>query len=495
MSPDPARELLDLVAINAFYTRLLEERLRHRIPVPREIAEAGMPARAAQSAATLKQWLDLLDMAISPPMVRDALKDASARETAEALLRYFVAKRPKDIADHEKTDFIATFLYRCFSPGPPPPPEIYKPQPDDTGSEPKQRKPFENEIYRILGEMELPTLTEEHSQLLREFHFITQEVDDFRHFDQLMDSGVMQRVREIKQAFGDSFYHPRVRAILAEYNVFFGARFDDLFRHAAKQIKNFVAKVQEEGGSIMARVDGDVTVQQLAEVEENEILRTEYGRAQEAFRKISKMKKAVDIRGSARPAASAPPVARPAAVPTRRPAVAPAAAPPSARSVGSETVIIKNLLEESKLKGVEDSLCEFVRAAAPDWNHVVPVRRGEITLSASEIEAFRADYGDEKSFRADYAAALRLIIALQARLMEELEDYRTKRKSAHLWQPHADTLAYLLEATRRTIGTCGPVLATAHQRGLKDKATALDASLQKLRTQSELVTKTLENKG
>ncbi len=496
MNADPARELRDLVAINAFYTRLLEGHLGHPVPVPQEVTTAGASAPAPQSAATLKRWLDLLDLAISPLMVRDALKDLTLQETAEALLRYYVVKRPKASSDRDKTDFVATFLYRRLWPGPPPAPERDQPRTNhENRIEPEPQSPFEKEIYRILGELEVPPLPEAQRQLVREFHFIEQEVDDFRHFDELMDSGVIQRVREIKEAFGDAFYHPQVLATLAKYNVFFGARFDELFRQAARQIKNFATKVQLEGGSIMARVDGEVTVKQLAEVEETKILHTEYSRAQESFRKISKMKKAVDQRGAARPAATVGPPAGPAVPPPRPPAVAAAAAPKPAHSVGSETAIIKNLVEESKIKGVEDSLCEFVRAAAADWNHVVPVRRGEITLSANEIEAFRADYGEEKSFRADYAAALRLIIALQARMIEELEEYRAKHKSAHLWQPHADTLGYLLEATRRAIKMCGPIQATAQQRGLKDKVTALEVSLQKLRAQSQLVTQELGSKG
>ncbi len=488
MSPDPARELRDLVAVNAFYTRLVEDQLGHPIPVPEEVAAARAFGPAGQSV--LLHWLDLLDMAISPPMVRDALKDVSVRESGEALLRYFVMKRPKAASDRDKADFVATFLYRCFAPGPPKPLELDQPRPMFENDRPGQAQPqpaFENEINRILGDTEVPPLGEASSQLVREFHFIKQEVDDFRRFDELMDSGVIARVRDIKQAFDDSFYHPRVLATLAEYNVFFGARFDELFRHAAQQIKNFAAKVQQEGGSIMARVEGDVTVKQLAEVQENEILHAEYARAQESLRKISKMKKAVDMRGAARPPAPAPP--------PRPPMAAAAAAPRPAPEVGSETAVIKNLVEDSKTKGVEDSICELARAAAPDWNRTVPVRRGEISLTVPEAEAFRADYGDEKSFRAEYAAALRSIIALQARIMAELEDYRAKRNSAHLWEPHGEALKYLVTCSQRTVNTCAGVLATAQQRGLHDKLSALNTSLDKLRAQAELVSKELQGKS
>src|SRR5262249_32407795 len=144
----------------------------------------------------------------------------------------------------------------------------------------KQAEEFEKELIQMIGEAP-GQLPEEHQNLLREFQYLHQEADDFRHFDQLMDSGIMQRVREVKHQFGTSFYHPRVLATIAVYNAFFGRRFDELFREAATQIKAFAQKVQQEGGSIMSRVDGDVTVQNLTEVEETKILSEDYSKSQE----------------------------------------------------------------------------------------------------------------------------------------------------------------------------------------------------------------------
>src|SRR5207237_9504743 len=119
----------------------------------------------------------------------------------------------------------------------------------------KEAQEFQAEIERMLG-VSTPELPPEHQQLLREFQYLHQEADEFRHFDQLMDSGILQRVRELKAQFGPSFYHPKVLASTAVYNVFFGRRFDELFRETAAQIRAFAAKVQQEGGSIMSSVDG-----------------------------------------------------------------------------------------------------------------------------------------------------------------------------------------------------------------------------------------------
>ena len=99
-------------------------------------------------------------------------------------------------------------------------------------------------------------LCEENTQLMREFQYLQQEVDDFRHFDQLMDSGIMARVKELKHKFGTAFYHPTVLSLVAVYNAFFGKRFDDLFAKALGEIKNFGQALEEMGGTILTTVDG-----------------------------------------------------------------------------------------------------------------------------------------------------------------------------------------------------------------------------------------------
>ena len=48
--------------------------------------------------------------------------------------------------------------------------------------------------------MEFSNLPQEHAQLIAEFEYLYQELEEFRHFDQVMDSGIVQRVRELKQS-------------------------------------------------------------------------------------------------------------------------------------------------------------------------------------------------------------------------------------------------------------------------------------------------------
>ncbi|MDP9263840.1 MAG: hypothetical protein M3O85_05915 [Acidobacteriota bacterium] len=492
MSQDPVRELQDLKAVHEFYTALLEKALHHPVPTPDEVKNANpKPEVMLETISTLQRWLNLLDLAITPPMVRDALPASSSQNVPEALLRYYTFKSSHTPLDRDKADSVSTYLYRN------PAPETGRIAPNPAG----RRRPitdqgngFESEVNLILGGLEPLPLPEQYSQLLREFDFIQEEVDDIAHFDQLMDSGVAERVRGIKESLGDTFYHPRALATLAAYNNFFGSHFDELFREAAQQIKTFAAKVQEEGGSIMSRVDGDVIVKHLTEVEESHIMKQEYGRAKENFRNVSKLKKAVDTRRSGRGGGAPTSPAASALKSMSRPAPKPREPKPLALESLAEAQVFTggNAIEDAKTLSTLESIRSFVRAAQANWN-IVPIRNGNVALSPAEVDAFRAESHGEKSFRGDYATLLTQAVAIFVRMTMELEDYNSKRDSAYLWKPHADALTYLISAAGRVLSNATAVLAIAEQRGLVDKAKALNVSLDRMKNQTGLVAKALQS--
>ncbi len=483
-SQDSLRDLLELATVHAFCLQLLEEVAGHPIPVPRQASSGAEPVE--QSLTVLRYWIDILDMAISPVMLRDAMRHSHSAEAVECLLRYYVEKASHRSGDRDKSDFAASYLYRHPSRWRNRSTTEFSDSDASTVALVKAHE-FENELMFILGYTDSPALPQEHQQLLREFEFLYQEVEDLRHFDALMDSGIVQRVRDMKAAFGPSFYHPRVLAHIAVYNTFFGAHFDKLFSQAAEQIKAFAAKTQEEGGSILSRVEGDVTVKNLTEVQDGKIREAEYGTAQEEFRKVSKFKKAVDSRRSGRPESpSRVAVAAPAeaAAAASAPAPAPAPVPVANPAVAS--------MEQSRVQGVLESIRNFVRAAERGADNIVPLRGGNVVLTPAEVEAYRSEYGQEKSFRADCANFFMEGIALHTRMMNEVADYKAKRNSAYLWKPHADALTHLLTASSKCIENGKSALAVAEQRGLADKVKALSGSMDKLRAQMSYVAKVLQ---
>src|SRR5437764_7600604 len=99
------QHLLDMAAVHAFYVSLLKDKLGFDVPVPHEIHSAvGSKDKVSQSVDQLSRWLALLDMAITPVMIRDALKESTRKESAEAVLRYFANKHSGEDTDRDKAD-------------------------------------------------------------------------------------------------------------------------------------------------------------------------------------------------------------------------------------------------------------------------------------------------------------------------------------------------------------------------------------------------------
>jgi hypothetical protein len=477
-----------------FFLHILRAKLGHEIPLP---ASLDYPA----NRDVLVRWVNLLDQAITAPMMRDALRETTSPNITSSLLRYYISKQTRTETDRDKADFIVTSLFRS-----PDPPDLW----DARGvyfRGGKTYSHFEPHLVKMLGMTAVPDLPNEHQQLMREFGYVADEVEDYRHFDALIDSGVMQRVRDIKHSLGASFYHPAALAVIAAYNVFFGHRFDRLFHEATQQIKEFASKVVSGGGSIMSRVDGDVILKQLTDLQEQKILSSDYGKAQDDFRQISKYKKAVDHRKGVKeapPMAAAATVSAVPAVQNPPPKRTPAIMPPSpfelngvegpagtAPTESSPSISF----EEAHLKSMAETIRDFLRAADPKSAHIVPLRYGNLPLSSAEIEAFRANYSGEKSFRADYVNSLVAIVSLIGRMGTELADFKSKRNSAYQWKPHADALSVLLNIGREVNNRAMAVAELAERRGLKDKGNAIHASLAKLRDQVQLVAETLQTLG
>ena len=520
MGQDPQQELKDLITVHNFYLGLLTSSLGHGVPVPAEINNVtATPENTATLIQNFKLWLDVLDLALTPPLVRDALKAIPGFETTHALLRYFTTKASQRAGDRDKTDCIITYLFRTPEQGGGT--AWQRPEVDSSYAFISQASlAFEGTLYRALGDVQCESMPPEHVTLLQEFEYLYQELEEFRHFDQIMDSGIVQRVRELKQSLGKSFYHPDSLANLAVWNDIFGRKFDELFHDAAIQIKTYAETVQREGGSILSRVEGDITVKNLSEVETTQLLAEDYQFAQDEFRKVSKYKKAVDSKKPvrltpSRPVTGPPPEAPPPPPPPRPtiptqlstnvppPPPPPAPVPHRSQAVSTQTIkaevlavapsqAVQNAVQEGKIHSARQAIKEHVRGSDPKFAAIFQVKNAKITLSPAEVEAFKAEYEGEKSFRADYANTLMTIVAYLSRMVVEVDEYNQKASSAYLWKPHADALGYLVSTLERLGMEAEQVMAVARARGLAEKANALSTSLERLREYAKTVSQTLQ---
>ena len=261
MVEDPKWELAILATVQGFYEKLLQDSIGGEIPVPAGLEAISLQEGEGEVHATLdrmRRWLRLLDQAITPAMLRRAFTTETDPEIAEAVLRYFTRKKDTSDVNRDKTDLVATFLYRH----PRVPGQWERRGFGLDGSLPLS--PFEIALIEILADNDVPFLSEEHVQLLRRFDPLQEEAQNCRDLNALLESEIITRVRELKQALDSSFYHPGVLATIAPYNAAFGAKFDEFFHAAATEIREFALALQEQGGSILGNVEGvDGTVEHV----------------------------------------------------------------------------------------------------------------------------------------------------------------------------------------------------------------------------------------
>ena len=539
MAEDSKFELAIVETVYSFYQKLLQDSVQEPVPLPNDlhlISLGDLDRHFPDPLARIRGWLKLLDLAVTPSMLRHSLTSEVDPEIAETLLRYYARKKAATDVDRDKADFVATFLYR--NPRVPGQWDRHGYTLDGVVPIP----PFEIALIEILADAEAPEMPEEYVPILREFDALREELHTYTSLEALTDAGVVQKGRDLKQAFGTCFYHPGVLATIGPYNAAIGKKLEELFRATTQQLKSFAEEVHKEGGDVTSPVEGKVTVQHLAMIEEGEILKADYAAGQEKFRRVSKVKKAVDQRKSGKAAQSnkhhTHPEAPPAPVKTHEreaaaphpheesdaqnepsrtpipprflgnpaqqmpkfdvpPSAAASSTAPSARGLPSRGFVgaggaaaepaklYDAQLEEGKLRSVDDSIRVFVKAAEAKSRQVVPMRSFNLTLSPVEADACGAEYWDEKSFRGEYARAMSRIVALVARMSTELEELRQKQNSAHLWKPHASSMRFLLDASNAAFDQSTSVLSVAGQRGLNEKINAMKESLQKLRTRMD----------
>jgi hypothetical protein len=486
LAEDPKWELAILATVQGFYEKLLQDSVEGEVPVPAGLETVSLhgDTDVNETLSAMRRWLRLLDMAITPAMLRRAFGDETDPEIAEAMLRYFVRKKDHVEFDRDKTDIVATFLYRH----PRVPGQWEQRGYGLDGSLPLS--PFEIALIEILADSDLPPLPEDHLQLLRRFDSLEEQVLRFRDFNALLESAIIQTVRQLKQQLESSFFHPGVLATIAPYNATFGAKFDELFRDATKEIKAFADDLEEQGGTILGSVDGvDVTIDHVKAMDEDGLLKLDYGTALEKFHRVSRLKQTLE---------QMPPMKRsPKSVPAPKPVIKTT----SNVIVGKPVLNLKAMrkavtpqqraAEETKLLKVEESLRIFVRVADPKFRQVVPMRFFNLTLTPAEADAYCADYLEEKSLRAGVARVLLRLVAVTARVITELEELTRANNSPSLWKLHADSLVTLLELGANAADNGERVSNLASQRGHRQQVEEIQTSLKKLRDYSGIADRTL----
>jgi hypothetical protein len=95
---------------------------------------------------------------------------------------------------------------------------------------------------------------------------------------------------------------------------------------------------------------------------------------------------------------------------------------------------VQNAVQEGKIHSARQAIKDHVRSSDPSVAYIFPVKNSKIMLSPAEVEAFKAEYPSEKSFRADYASIMMTVVAYLSRMVVEVDEYNQKASSAYLWK-------------------------------------------------------------
>lgn len=434
-----AREFFELHSI---LTAIVEKELERPAPVPEAVKQVLVQGAADRPVPDdVLPWVALLDLAVNPHLLRRQMKQNGADEaTIRALLRFLVGKTSHSQSDRDKVDWLATFFFQA--------------------REERTKQPTgwpKNMVQEILSGFQFPAISGEAEELLSEVSSLLEEIRYFEKFVQITDSRIIQRGRDLKNRFGDEFFHPDVLAATINYNLVFGKKFHALLQETMQKVRVFASQI-ESGPR-----------------DEKELLHEDYRSTGDALQHLGELgrKHASEKAASRQPgAASASPAVRRA--PERSPSGGGVESEEKLKDLGidveAEKLAVKKRIEELA-----------VRIKANPAMNLVPCALGPVALSEWELNAFRTGYPEsEQSFRAEFTRALTKAIAIVSLIHDELPAYDEKKATEYLWKKHYDTLLYLLQEGRCHKENVTNLSAATEKKGLIDKAKQLLQTAQKL---------------
>ena len=418
----------EFLLLYSIYTAIMEQELGHGVSLPSYVEEelAGVSSAPDQAVQeSVEQWLALLSLSVSPYRLRNYIKEQDADEpTLRALIRFLAGKKTHSHADRDKVDWLTTYLFKK--------------------REEREGKPIgwpKTEVQEILKGFEFPPLNPSAEDLLMEFPSLLDEAGYFGSFSQITESRIIQRARDLKNQFGEDFFHPDVLAAIINYNLLFGKKFHKL-------LEEVMAKVHE-----FARAQPERTA-----TDTDELLQRDYRGTTDTFQQLGELERketATNVAATARAGGS-----------------------------GDLQEQLRHLgIDAGKeVQGVRNRIQELsMRLKANQGMTSIPNTFAPLPLSEWESAAFRTQLPEsEQSFRADFTRSICYAIAIISRIYEEIPLYHEKKGTEYLWKKHYDSLVYLLYEGRKHKESLLRVAVLSQQRGLLEKAKQLQLTAEKL---------------
>jgi len=417
--------------LHEVFSAIVQKELGHAIPLPQSVEEAiarknSIPAEQTAPESWV-QWLAMLDLAITPHKLRSYVTEEDAPELAiVALIRFAVSKKSRADADQDKVDWLLTHLF--------------KKREEQRGIPTGWPRV---EVREILQGFEFPPLSQYAQDTLMEVPTLLDEIKYFSNFHQITDSRAIERGRDLKNQFGEEFFHPDALAAIVNYNLLLGKKFYGLIQEISQRVQEF-ARAQTDRSAPDTKA----------------LLQSDYRSTADAFRNLSELDRK-EPAPAAREAKGTPaPQADSLEQQLKRLGVDPA----------GEILHLRNRIQELSMR-FRSNLATVT----------VPNPFSPVHLNDWEATAFRAQYPEsEQTFRADFARTVCHAIAVISRIYEEIPLYQEKRSTEFLWKKHYDALVFLLYEGRKHKEALLKLSAVSQQRGLHEKAKQLQATAEKM---------------
>ncbi|MSO20969.1 MAG: hypothetical protein EXQ56_11010 [Acidobacteria bacterium] len=177
--------------INLIYQTIIERLLRCPLPLPEVVQQAAADGTAPTADAGAPQeaasWIELLNLAVTPHLLRTYVLENNPKDSAlRSLIRFLVSKPLHSQEDHDKVDWLVTHLFSIR----------------EAGSQRPTAWP-KMDVNEILSGLEFPSLSMQSEDMLMEMPALIDEVKYFRTFSEITDSHIIRRARDMKNLFGE----------------------------------------------------------------------------------------------------------------------------------------------------------------------------------------------------------------------------------------------------------------------------------------------------
>ncbi len=376
--------------------------------------------------AELTNWLGLLDLCATAPVLRTGIQKNKPVEMALHALVLFICTKPnRGEADQERLDWVLTYIFKSR-----------QAQSGELGN-------VDEQIQTLLAGLPSPELSDTAWNLTTELTELLDDILGKSNFEQLSSSGLIARGREIKQGFKDEFFHPKVLTAVVTYNLVFGRKFDRLFNEAAAQARDLASGLADK----------------------------DYRYTATDFKKL---------KGPA-PGSAASAAAAAASAPRQEEAPPP---PPDETADPIERMKklgISITHQEQKVRALITSMAAFARASGGNTVRQIPLPHSVVNVQDWEVRSLAMEITEsERTFRADFNRHIRHTVGILACITDEMAQYEKKKTNEYLWKPHYDSLIWLLYEGRRQFDVLTEFIAETKNRGLKDKADQIEKTATRL---------------